>query len=192
MEELIEQISSYPPMQRNLALAIAMFVLLTVYWFFLFSPLQQSISEKKQKLKKARESVSIEKVEEKKKRLEDKFTSLERRLSLVREQFPDKAEIPRLVESIHASASSAKLEVGTFKRKEEQKQGDYATIPIEMELMGNYSQFAKFLDRVSQMERIVNVRNLEIERLGQGDLQNEELKIKARAITYRSLKKGGG
>jgi type IV pilus assembly protein PilO len=192
MDELIDQISSYPFGQRVLAVILISLVLFGGFWFMFFQPLQASIQDKKDKYSRAKSSVDLGKIENKRNRLQNKKERVIKKLALYENQFPDRAEIPRLLEIVHSTAQSVNLEIKDFKRRSEVKKDNYVEIPVQMELVGTFRQFANFLDQVAEIERIVSVRNFQIQRQAKGLVDQRSLKISATAYTYRSLNKSGG
>jgi len=77
-------------------------------------------------------------------------------------QLPDSSEVPSLLIDITEAGGRRGLEFVVFD-PQEQKLGDfYSTLPILMEVKGNYHQLANFISDLAQMPRIVTVGDLEI------------------------------
>jgi type IV pilus assembly protein PilO len=101
---------------------------------------------------------------------------------------PKSSEIPSFLDSLHTQATLTGLEIVSFVRKEEQPQGVYARIPVDMEVVGNYHQLAKFAKIVGELKRIVNIENLDLvePKLKDGVVQ---LHAKFTAATFRFQEK---
>lgn len=77
-------------------------------------------------------------------------------------QLPDKKEIPTLLENITTTGRGANLEFLLFKPVAEVSRGFYAEVPVEVKVVGGYSNLADFFRRVGEMSRIVNIAKLKI------------------------------
>jgi type IV pilus assembly protein PilO len=72
------------------------------------------------------------------------------------------------------------------------RKGFYAEVPIEIRVEGEYHTLGMFLDRVSKLERIVNVADLKIAPLAaQKQLSGRSIGADFRATTFTFLEKGG-
>ncbi|RMH50441.1 MAG: pilus assembly protein PilO [Zetaproteobacteria bacterium] len=120
-------------------------------------------------------------------RKQKEYARLELQLRVALNLLPRKAEIPDLLESVSWAGKDSGLEFTTFKPLGEKPQGLYAEVPVSIEMGGDYKQLIRFLARVGEMPRIVNVNSLSIRR-DQGD----RLKISGRVTTYRFLEEEQG
>ena len=68
--------------------------------------------------------------------------------------------------------------------------GFYAEVPIEIEFTGGYHEVATFFDRISKLDGIVNVGDMEVT-VGHESLDTTVLKIEGYATTFRFLEGGG-
>jgi type IV pilus assembly protein PilO len=72
------------------------------------------------------------------------------------------------------------------------RKGFYAEVPIEIRLLGDYHALGSFLDRVSKLERIVNVADIKIGPLpGQQQRGGRTITADFKATTFTFLEKGG-
>ena len=81
-----------------------------------------------------------------------------RKLALDRPPVPDadEREIADLLSSVAGSARAVGLDITLFRQKNETYSNFYANVPVEMTMRGTYHELAQFLDRVRQLDRIVN------------------------------------
>jgi type IV pilus assembly protein PilO len=81
------------------------------------------------------------------------------------EQLPKGEEIADLLKQISDNGRSSGLEIRKFERKKENINSSYdlvAEVPIEISVQGSFHRIAMFFDQISQMNRIVHVKNIEI------------------------------
>ena len=77
-------------------------------------------------------------------------------------QLPDSSEVPSLLIDITEAGGRRWLEFVVFDPQEQELGDFYSTLPILMEVKGNYHQLANFISDLAQMPRIVTVGDLEI------------------------------
>ncbi len=77
-------------------------------------------------------------------------------------RLPDRKEIPDLLSSVSSAVRESGLEIMLFRQKAERYHEFYAEVPVEILVRGDYHQVATFFDRVSQLDRIVNVGDISI------------------------------
>jgi type IV pilus assembly protein PilO len=94
---------------------------------------------------------------------------------------PEKEEIPSLLTSISRSGQDVGLEFLLFEPKLEVRKDFYAEIPVSIEVNGGYHDLAIFFDKVARLNRIVNIKNISMER----KKDNQELSTKCTAVTYK-------
>jgi type IV pilus assembly protein PilO len=63
---------------------------------------------------------------------------------------------------VASSARAVGLDITLFRQKNETYSNFYANVPVEMTMRGTYHELAQFLDRVRQLDRIVNVGEIGI------------------------------
>jgi type IV pilus assembly protein PilO len=84
------------------------------------------------------------------------------------------------------------LEFLLFRPAAPVKKGFYAEVPIDIRVQGEYHTLGAFLDRVSQLERIVNVADLRISPLAaQQQRAGRTITADFKATTFTFLEKGG-
>jgi type IV pilus assembly protein PilO len=109
----------------------------------------------------------------------------------VMKALPEKEEIPTLLSGISEAGKDAGLEFVLFEPKNEKRKEFYAEIPVDINVTGNYHQVATFFDKVANLPRIVNIRNIKMVptkgNLGGG----KALKTTCQAVTYKFIENGG-
>lgn len=77
-------------------------------------------------------------------------------------ELPRQIEIPNLLEEISKTGVASGLRFILFDPLQEERHDFYAEVPIQISVIGTYSQIARFISDVAQMERIVTLHDFEI------------------------------
>lgn len=105
---------------------------------------------------------------------------------------PEKEEIPTLLAGISQAGRDAGLDFLLFEPKQESAKGFYAEIPVDISVSGSYHQVAVFFDKVSNLPRIVNIRDIKMAPMtGQKD-KGGLLTTSCQAVTYKFIEAGSG
>jgi type IV pilus assembly protein PilO len=120
----------------------------------------------------------------------NKMKQKEAQYKTVMRALPEKEEIPSLLAGISQAGRDAGLEFLLFQPKAESAQGFYAEIPVDINVSGTYHQVAFFFDKVSNLPRIVNIRNI---RMSPENSKNNGgmLKTSCQAVTYKFIEQTG-
>ena len=94
---------------------------------------------------------------------------------------PDKREIPSLLTSVSRVGIESGLEFLLFQPQPEVMKEFYAEIPVSIRISGGYHNVALFFDRVARLPRIVNIKNIKMNK-SKGSLK---LTTTCTAVTYR-------
>jgi type IV pilus assembly protein PilO len=109
----------------------------------------------------------------------------------VMKALPEKEEIPTLLSGISEAGKDAGLEFVLFEPKNEKRKEFYAEIPVDINVTGNYHQVATFFDKVSNLPRIVNIRNIKMVPTKGDQGGGKALKTTCQAVTYKFIENGG-
>lgn len=122
-----------------------------------------------------------------------KMKKKEAKYKTVMKALPEKEEIPSLLTGISQAGRDAGLEFLLFQPKKEVAKDFYAEIPVDITVDGSYHQVALFFDKVANLPRIVNIRDISISpsksKNARGDSQ---LKTTCQAVTYKFIEKAKG
>jgi len=107
-------------------------------------------------------------------------------------RLPEEKDIPKLLTQVNTLGQQGGLEFQLFRPGLPIKKGFYAEVPIDVKVEAQYHSLGSFLDRVSKLERIVNVSDIRVTPLS-GTAQRGDRSIVAemKATTYTFLEKGG-
>ncbi len=181
---LQEKMAALTPAQRVLLLIGTIAVLGALFYFLIYkgqlesvNRLHRSIAEQEKKLadlKKAAADVEV---------LQKDLARAEEELNQALVLLPDRKEIPGLLENVSQLGAEVGLENLLFQPQPEQVQEFYATVPIRLDLIGTYHELGLFLDRVSKLNRILKVENLNMVRQG----NSPRLQVGCTVMTYRFI-----
>jgi len=179
---LQEKLGELSPPQRILLFVITLALLGGGFYFLKYkdqaaniSRLQTSVSEQEKKLVALKQAA----VEVDKLKLE--LAESEEKLKQVLSFLPDQKEIPGLLDNISQLGAEVGLENILFQPQPEQPREFHAAIPIRLDIVGTYHELGVFLDRLSKLNRILKVENLNLTKQKDGS----DLQVGATVVTYR-------
>jgi type IV pilus assembly protein PilO len=175
----IEQLSK---LQRILIFSGVFIAIVAIFVFLLFKPKLAQISTLKTQLKTLEQKLTVAKKNAANlKKFQKKMAEAEVQFKTAMRQLPEKEEIPSLLTSISRSGQDVGLEFLLFEPKSEVRKEFYAEIPVAMKVKGGYHDLAVFFDKVARLSRIVNIRNIKMERAK----DSMELNTSCTAVTYK-------
>lgn len=125
----------------------------------------------------------------------EQWLEIEKSFGDLLRQLPNKTEVPELLVDVSQTGLASGLEFELFKPGAESLKDFYAELPIEVKVVGNYSNFGKFVSGLASLPRIVTVHNIKIvpndaknAQLNKGD--KFPLIMSALVRTYRYLDEG--
>lgn len=116
----------------------------------------------------------------------NKMKKKEAQYKQVMRALPEKEEIPSLLAGISEAGKDAGLEFLLFQPKPESPKEFYAEIPVDISVGGSYHQVAVFMDKVANLPRIVNIRDIKMVPQSNKDGGNE-LTTVCQAVTYKFI-----
>ncbi len=109
------------------------------------------------------------------------FKQIESSLTEMMKLMPTKAEVASLLIDISQTGLSSGLEFELFKPAGEVKKGDVIELPIDIKVIGEYSELGLFISGLATLPRIVTIKNLQISPTKNDSL----LSMNAVITTYR-------
>lgn len=109
---------------------------------------------------KIRENNELESYRPKLKQIELQLAELKQQLEIEQRIVPDDKKVDGFITMMDAEAQKAGVELRRYLAKDTKSQQYYTEVPFDMELDGPYYSMLNFFDKVSKLERIVNVSNL--------------------------------
>jgi len=109
---------------------------------------------------KMRENADLEAYRPKLADIERQLNSLKQQLEIERRIVPDEKEVDNFMRMVGGEARKAGVEIRRYTSRPVSARDFYTEVPFEVELDGPYYSMLGFFDRVSKLERIVNVNGL--------------------------------
>lgn len=185
--DILDRLAKLPRQQRLMLFGLLYVLLVVVFFFMLYSPKQDerdSLLNEQKNLKT--QLAQVEARAANKAQLEAELQELTADLKQAVKELPNDREIPGLLKGISTLGRNVGLEVKKFQPLPEETQEYIAEVPVALEVEGSYHEVAMFFDRLSKMNRIVYVRDVEM--LNPVDRGGKViLTVKGRAVTFRFL-----
>jgi type IV pilus assembly protein PilO len=109
---------------------------------------------------KIKENNELESFRPKLKLIDQQLAELKQQLEIEQRIVPDEKQVDGFITMMDGEAQRAGVELRRFTAKEVKSQQYYTEVPFEIELDGPYYSALNFFDRVSKLERIVNISGL--------------------------------
>lgn len=109
---------------------------------------------------KIRENNELESYRPKLKQIEQQLAELKQQLEIEQRIVPDEKSVDQFITMLDGEAVKAGVEVRRYKAQDVKSSQYYSEVPFDLDLDGPYYSVLNFFDRVSKLERIVNVSNL--------------------------------
>lgn len=188
MNDLLDRLFGLSAQARLGIYAVVVLLLGFLYWNFFYAPAALEISErsarldelKAQRLKKERMVAQLD-------RLRIEVRELDARLNKAIAELPDSKEIPALLSQVSQLGKESGLDILLFRQRPEAVQDFYAEVPVEMLMRGSYADLTRFFDRVGEMDRIVNVKDIAIKSPKVTADGRVTLDTSCTAVTFRFL-----
>jgi type IV pilus assembly protein PilO len=109
---------------------------------------------------KIRENNELESYRPKLKQMEQQLAELKQQLEIEQRIVPDEKQVDGFMTMLDSEAQKAGVEIRRYGAKDVKSQQYYTEVPFDLELDGRYYGVLEFFDRVSKLERIVNITGL--------------------------------
>ncbi len=185
--------ANIPPRQRYMLLGVLGAAIATAYVYLLMMPLWAEKGKLEGELQKLQADLDQKRIiAANRPKLEAEIRVLEKQLEAAVVKLPEEKEIPKLLTQVNTLGQQSGLEFLLFRPATSVRKGFYAEVPIDIRIQGDYHSLGVFLDRVSKLERIVNVADLRIGPLpAQQQRGGRTISADFKATTFTFLEKGG-
>lgn len=144
---------------------------LVVYWVVFHNDVQNSVNAAKSEY--TRKQAELSEAEAAKQAYQKDLAELADREQRQRELskiLPQTTEYPAFLSAIQSVANITGVTLLSWNPQEEVSEQFYARVPMKLSLSGRYHQVAKFFYQVGQLDRIINMENIQIQNpKGKGD-----------------------
>jgi type IV pilus assembly protein PilO len=179
--EKLEQLSKI----QRIGIWVGLLVLVVAaFVYFSYLPNFKQIDTLRNKLTKIEKQLEVAKKNARElNAFRKKMQEAEEQFKIVMRALPEKEEIPTLLTGISRAGKDSGLEFILFQPKPEKKQDFYAEIPVAIKVIGDYHGVATFFESVAELNRIVNIRDVQIN----PDKDSSKLLTNCSAVTYKFL-----
>ncbi len=185
MDPLFKRVEELDKIQRIAICVITCIALIGSVFYFSILPKYEEINQQKQTLQSLGTQLDIAR------KKAGRLAALQREWKMKEAEFrkvmralPEKKEIPSLLTSISQSGQDTGLEFILFQPQKEVNKEFYGEIPVRLEMKGNFHNTVMFFDKVTGLNRIVNIRDIKI-----GGYKEGKITAKCTAVTYKFIEK---
>jgi type IV pilus assembly protein PilO len=183
LDAVFDRVSELSKIQRIMICAGVFIIIFVLFWFLSYWPRWQSIGKLDAEQKRLTADLSRSKKNAQQlETLRKEFESKQRDFNLVMKSLPEKEEISSLLTGVSQSGQQSGLDFLLFQPQVDENKNFYAEIPVSIRVSGGYHNVAQFFDKVANLSRIVNIRNIQISRDKTGDLTTS-----CEAVTYKFI-----
>ena len=152
------------PVLSKLGIVVGAAIVATAACYFLvFSDLITANKQNADKLKAVQaDNDSLRPFQGKLADLDHQIESLKQQLEIQKHIVPDSKETDTFIHLVQSSASAAGIEVRRFTTKPTSSHEFYTEAPYELDIDGPYYSVLSFFDKLSKVERIINISGLQM------------------------------
>ncbi len=187
----LEQLTKISLPKKLIVLCVLLALFAVGYWIVYYNPLTEELS----KLERTHASLIKKRkdAERRKKTYEMDLKKLDEYRKIHKEQLralPQDTEMSSFLNNLNAQGELVGLDILSVKPLKEETAKYYARVPVRLRLKGTFHQLAKFFYLVGNLERIINIEDISLNRSGLTD-SAAILNAEVLATTFRALKPGG-
>lgn len=157
------RIGKLTKIQRLLICVLTFALLGGGYYYFLLAPKYEALTAASAELKTQEAKLQTFKIKARSlAKFEKKMAEAQEKFNIAMKALPDKKELPSLLTGVSKAGQRAGLTFSLFQPDPVVNKEFYKEIPLSMVVTGRYQQMADFFYRVAHMNRIVNIKDVEI------------------------------
>jgi len=187
---LFEKIEQLSKTQKILIYVVCILVAAAAFGYFSFYPSWQSIAKLSKEEKQLQKKLATAKANARQiQAYRERIKQAKARLNMAMRALPEKQEIPSLLAGISRAGQRAGLEFTLFQPKPEIPREFYAELPLAIKVIGSYHQVATFFDKVSRLDRIVNIQDITMTPLSEKEQSGPDVRLMTActAVTYKFI-----
>ncbi len=148
---------------RLLTVVVLSAIVGAAYYYIFYNPVNQSNQQLKAKIadKKA-ENERLREFEPKLKQLEHDMAILEQQIEREKKVVPEEKDADQFIRLLHDTAATSGIEIRRYTAMPTVNHEFYSDVPFGIDIDGPYYSVLNFFQRVSELERIVNIDNLQV------------------------------
>lgn len=164
------------PEKAQLGIVAVLVLIATVALYFVFYKKMNDENRANEVKVQAKisENNTLRPYEQKLPELNRTVDALKLQLENLQKIVPDEKEADQFMHAMQNEAQKAGIEIRRYDAKPISTKEFYTEVPFDMELDGPYYAMLNFFDRVSKLERIINVSNLQVGALKGGEVKTKK------------------
>ncbi len=144
-------------------LVLAALIVGVAYYYVYLNPQIQANAEIKTKITdKNRENEQLRQFEPKLADLNRQMAILQQQMEIQKKIVPDDKDADQFIRLLHDTASTAGIEIRRYASMPVANHEFYSDVPFSIDIDGPYYSVLNFFQRVAELERIVNIDNLQM------------------------------
>ncbi len=182
-DSFFERAQKIKKVHRLLIISGLVLVLGGGFAWFVYMPRMQEIDSMEKEIADLKQKIRMGKIwGGKLAGLQDEMAQVEKEFQKALKILPNEREIPSLLAGISQLGVDSNLQFRLFSPGKEEVKNFYVEIPVSMEVGGRFREVILFLDKISRMERIVNIVDIS---LRPNEPLSTDLITACKAVTYR-------
>lgn len=158
--------AKFSEMSFGARLGVMLLVALVIgvgYYYVYLNPQIQANDQVKAKIEeKTRENEQLRQFEPKLADLNRQMAILQQQMEIQKKIVPDDKDADQFIRLLHDTASTAGIEIRRYTAMPVASHEFYSDVPFAIDIDGPYYSVLNFFQRVSELERIVNIDNLQM------------------------------
>ena len=148
---------------KAMVLGLVALIIGAVYYFLPYNSKNQENLQLKAKIKdKQAENARLREYEPKLAELNRNLAILEQQIERERKVVPDDKDADQFIRLLHDTAASSGIEIRRYTAMPVANHEFYSEVPFSIDIDGPYYSVLIFFQKVSELERIVNIDNLQV------------------------------
>lgn len=143
-------------------LLVALVVGVAYYYVYLNPQIQANDKVRAKIEEKTRENEQLRQFEPKLADLNRQMAILQQQMEIQKKIVPDDKDADQFIRLLHDTASTAGIEIRRYAAMPVASHEFYSDVPFTIDIDGPYYSVLNFFQRVSELERIVNIDNLQM------------------------------
>ncbi len=133
------------------------------YYYVYFNPLYQANQELQTKIKAEKEENDrLRSFEPKLAEVNRNMAILQQQLEIQKKIVPDDKDADQFIKLLHDTAATSGIEIRRYTAMPVANKEFYSEVPFAIDIDGPYYSVLNFFQRVAELERIVNVSNMQM------------------------------
>ena len=179
----IEKVEKIKMSHRIAILAGTLIFFAGLFVWFIYLPKSEQIEKVRQENQRLEARLNQAKVRARAlSKFEAEYAEVEMQFAEALKLLPNTKEIPELLRTVTQLGTDSQLEFVLFSPQRERPKDFYMEIPVSIQVSGSYHDVAQFFDKVGQMDRIVNILNVDMKPVRE---RSTTLTTRCDAVTYR-------